>query len=72
MHPTLQTELFMRAAELFGSEEALALSLGISGERLRLWSRGVMPMPDDIFLKLVDVLWSSASLVDAANDKEEA
>ena len=44
-----------RALELAG-DEALAKYLGVSAVRLRGWVARIGPIPEDIFLKLVDLI----------------
>jgi len=45
-----------RASEIKGGTEALAAHLGVPGERLRLWQKGLAPIPTDVFLRIVDIL----------------
>jgi hypothetical protein len=48
--------LLHRAAEQLGGVEELARYLQVSEVRVRIWQRGAIPLPDDIFLRLVDLL----------------
>ena len=45
-----------RAVELFHGEQPLAEYLKVPTERLRWWLHGSVPIPNDVFLALVDVL----------------
>lgn len=45
-----------RAAEIAGGPEALAAYLGVSGDRVSIWIKGGSRIPDDVFLKIVDLL----------------
>jgi hypothetical protein len=56
MQPTLHMAVLRRAAEILGSVEGLALYLKESKLRVDIWTSGVLPTPDRIFLKLVDLL----------------
>jgi DNA-binding transcriptional regulator YdaS (Cro superfamily) len=48
-----------RAAEILGSEERLALHLGITPSHLSLWLKGLGNAPDDVFLRAVDIVLES-------------
>ena len=45
-----------RAAEALGGEQFLAAYLDVPRERLRWWLEGSASVPEDVFLKLVDML----------------
>lgn len=61
----MQDPVYIRALEqasvLKGGDEALAGDLGVSVATVREWMRGLKPVPSEIFLKAVDVLYSEAS-----------
>jgi hypothetical protein len=46
----------IRAAEAVGGELELATALGVSSSKLDRWIRELEPMPDAVFLKIVDLL----------------
>ena len=48
--------MLQRAAEILGGEDQLTAYLGVTRERLRIWSRSRFPLPDEVFLKLVDLI----------------
>jgi hypothetical protein len=52
----LHAQLLQRASEILGGSEQLESFLDVSEARLRRWSRGITPLPDDVFLKLVDLV----------------
>ncbi len=58
--PTVHARAMRRAAELCG-EEVLARRLGATPAQLGLWMRGLALPPDDVFLKLVDIIWEHAA-----------
>jgi len=48
--------LLQRAAETLGGAEALARYLAVPPVRVRIWLRGLIAPPDDVFLRLIDLL----------------
>jgi DNA-binding transcriptional regulator YdaS (Cro superfamily) len=52
----LYTRTLVRAAELVGSEEALARTLKVTPNRLAAWLAGVEDPPADVFLRAVDIV----------------
>lgn len=48
--------LLQRAVEKLGGMQELARYLGVSEARLRIWMRGLLALPDDVFLRLADLL----------------
>jgi hypothetical protein len=52
----LHAQLLLRAADILGGSEQLESFLSVSETRLRIWERGITPLPDDVFLKLVDLV----------------
>jgi DNA-binding transcriptional regulator YdaS (Cro superfamily) len=48
-----------RAAEILGSEEHLAVHLGITPSHLSLWLKGLGHAPDAVFLRAVDIVMES-------------
>jgi hypothetical protein len=48
--------MLQRAVEILGGTDELAAYLGVSPARLRIWMRGIFAPPDDIFLRLVDLI----------------
>jgi transcriptional regulator with XRE-family HTH domain len=54
--PTVYARTLRRAAELLGSEAALAARLGVTKKELDLWLRNFVRPPNDIFLKAADIV----------------
>lgn len=52
----LHARMLERANDLLGSEAAVSAYLGVSVARLRVWMNGRISPPDDVFLKLVDLV----------------
>ena len=44
------------AEEMLGGPHEVAKYLGVSPARVRVWMRGTVPLPGDMFLRLVDLL----------------
>lgn len=56
MQQAVQKRTLERAVELFAGEQPLAEHLKVPTERLRWWLHGSVPIPNDVFLALVDIL----------------
>ena len=54
--PTVHAGTVRRAAEIVGSVEVLAAQLEVRGEDLREWMEGQLSVPQEIFLRCVDIL----------------
>lgn len=52
----LHSRMLQRAADKLGGTDALARYLGVAPVSVRVWLRGFISPPDDIFLRLVDLL----------------
>jgi len=52
----LHVRLLERAAETLGGTDELCRYLGVPEVCIRVWLRGLVSPPDDVFLKLVDLL----------------
>jgi hypothetical protein len=52
----LYARTLLRAAELVGGEQQLAVQLKVTPSHLALWLAGTEVPPTDIFLKAVDVI----------------
>ena len=52
----LQIRLLRRAAQIAGDAPALAASLGVTEEALKLWMQGKAKMPDGVFLATADLV----------------
>lgn len=52
----LHLRLLQRAVELLGGIDQVGRYLGVSEARVRIWQRGIIDPPEDIFLKLVDLI----------------
>jgi len=53
---TIHKRALQRAVEMTGGADALARQLQVPSTAVRFWLSGSSPLPDDIFLKLVDLL----------------
>jgi hypothetical protein len=56
MRETVHTRVLRRAAEILGGFEALRAFLQVPGHILVEWTQGVARAPNDVFLKVVDLL----------------
>lgn len=52
----VHARLLERAVEILGGQAEVAGYLGVSRAHVRIWMRGICSPPDDVFLKLVDLL----------------
>jgi hypothetical protein len=52
----IQARLIRRAAELMGGEDELARLLNVVPSHLALWISGEALLPDDVFLKVADII----------------
>ena len=52
----VRIDALQRAADSLGGADALAEQLGEEPRRVRLWLKGVLPIPDPLFLRIADVL----------------
>lgn len=48
--------MLQRAAETLGGTEEVGRYLDVSEIRVRIWMRGLIAPPDEVFLKLVDLI----------------
>lgn len=48
--------MLQRAAETLGGTDEVGRYLGVPEVRVRIWMRGLIAPPDDVFLKLVDLI----------------
>ena len=58
----LHARLLERAVRILGGAEEVADYLGVSPGWIRIWMRGLSTLPDDLFLKLVDLTSEPPSL----------
>ena len=56
MQSTLHVLVLRRATEMLGGVEGLALYLKEPTAQVDDWTKGLAPIPDGIFLKVVDLL----------------
>jgi DNA-binding transcriptional regulator YdaS (Cro superfamily) len=63
-----QSRLLRRAAEIAGDPAALAASLGVAEESLKIWMEGKAKMPDRIFLATADLVLED-DIARAARDR---
>jgi hypothetical protein len=52
----LHAKMLERAVEILGGTREVADYLGVSPARLRMWTRGMFGLPDEVFLRLVDLI----------------
>ena len=52
----LHSRMLQRAADKLGGLNELASYLGVAPVSVRVWMRGFISPPDEIFLRLVDLL----------------
>jgi DNA-binding transcriptional regulator YdaS (Cro superfamily) len=53
---TAHTRTLRRAVEVVGSPERLADTLGVSPESLRAWLAGDQALPNEVYLRALDVV----------------
>jgi hypothetical protein len=53
---TLRSRAVAKAALVLGGEEALAARLGLTPGTIRLLVAGRLPVPQQVFLKVVDII----------------
>jgi hypothetical protein len=53
---TVHIGTLQRAAQALGGSDALAVELGVSPRQLDRWLAGEEAVPDDIFLRAVDLI----------------
>jgi DNA-binding transcriptional regulator YdaS (Cro superfamily) len=63
-----QIRLLRRAAQIAGDAPALAASLGVTEEALKIWMEGKAKMPDGIFLATADLILED-DIARAARDR---
>jgi hypothetical protein len=54
--PTVHARTVRRAAEIVGAVEALAAQLNVQYELIREWMEGNLPVPQNLFLRCVDIV----------------
>ena len=60
-----------RAVDIEGGDAALAAKLGIGVARIGLWRMGRIPVPDAVFLQLVDIVLRD-DLARSSQDRRQA
>jgi hypothetical protein len=68
--PTVRAETLRRAAEIIG-EDKLAEQLGVNSEQLTEWKAAQKPVPEDVFLKCVDIVVSETIRSQSRPDPEK-
>lgn len=56
MPQAARTDTLRHAARLLGGVDALARELKVSTWKLEAWLNGHQPVPDDVFLRTVDLI----------------
>jgi hypothetical protein len=59
--PDVHIRTLIRAAQIVGGPEALALRLNVTPSHLALWMSGAEPCPPNIFLRAVDLVLERAN-----------
>jgi hypothetical protein len=59
--PEVHIRTLVRAAQIVGGAEALALRLKVTPSHLALWMSGAEPCPPNIFLRAVDLVLERAN-----------
>jgi hypothetical protein len=54
--PTVHARTVLRAARIVGGVELLAAQLDVRDENLKKWLEGTLPVPQEIFLRCVDIV----------------
>ena len=54
--PTVYLRTLKRAAEIAGGVEQLGAELGVRSDDLAYWLQGTKPVPQEIFLRAVDMV----------------
>jgi hypothetical protein len=54
--PTVYARAMRRAAQILGGPEALSAHLGAAADDLACWLNGSKRVPDDVFLRVVDIV----------------
>ena len=54
--PTVHAQTLRRAAEIVGGIPELGTQFGVPAEDLALWINGAKPVPQEIFLRAVDIV----------------
>jgi hypothetical protein len=68
--PAVHSETLRRAAEIIGDEK-LAQELGVSSEQLAEWKTKQKPVPEEVFLKCVDIVVSETIRAQGRPDPEK-
>jgi DNA-binding transcriptional regulator YiaG len=56
----LEIELIVRAARIAGGILPLARTLGVSLDELQAWAQAGVPLPEDHFFRLLDIIAEDA------------
>jgi hypothetical protein len=66
LNTPVHARTLVKAAELLGGERALARYLKVPMAELFVWMRGATPVPDQIFLRAVDLVLNDLDLAEQA------
>jgi DNA-binding transcriptional regulator YdaS (Cro superfamily) len=72
MQEPVYIQALEQASVLKGGEAGLAEHLGVPVSAVRGWLRGLNPVPSEVFLKAVDVLYGEASRNDVSQGPRQA
>jgi DNA-binding transcriptional regulator YdaS (Cro superfamily) len=56
MQESVHVKVVFRAAQIKGGAGALAQALGVSLQEVQSWMRGEMPIPERVYLELLDAI----------------
>jgi hypothetical protein len=65
-------ETLRRALEIIGDDKTLADMLGVKERQLGWWKAEKMPIPEGVFLKCVDIVFSDAIHQKHSSDKDKS
>lgn len=68
--PAVRSSALKRAIDIVGGIEKLAAQLDVPSDELMLWSQGTKRVPEEIFLRAVDIV--TAAEINAINGKHPA
>jgi hypothetical protein len=68
---TVHSETLRRASEIIGDDDKLAEALGVSPQQLAEWKSAQKPVPEEVFLKCVDIVVSDTIRVQGGSDRDK-
>lgn len=68
---TVRSETLRRASEIIGDDSKLAESLGVTPQQLAQWKSAEEPVPEQVFLKCVDIVVTETVRVMARSERDK-